>query len=110
MIPLLPLRLEVDAGPSGDHVDDSTIWLLGEVFLLWWLGVVWVVWIWVMRRWGRGWEDLHFLAVLVCMVGWMLGMVVIVWLLLVVVVCVRDDSLVVGWLCSRHPIPGGLRF
>ena len=31
-------------------------------------------------------------------------------LVVVVVVCVRDDSLVVGWLCSRHPVPGGLRF
>jgi hypothetical protein len=35
---------------------------------------------------------------------------VVVWLLLVVVVCVRGDSLVVGWLCSRHPVLGGLRF
>jgi hypothetical protein len=43
MIPLLPLRFEVDAGPSGDHVNDSAIWLLGEVFLLWWLRVVLVV-------------------------------------------------------------------
>ena len=34
VIPLLPLRFEVNAGPSGDHVDDSAIWLLGEVFLL----------------------------------------------------------------------------
>jgi hypothetical protein len=35
---------------------------------------------------------------------------VVVWLWVVVVICVRDNSLVVGWLCSRHPIPGGLRF
>jgi hypothetical protein len=41
MIPLLPLRLEVDAGPSGDHVDDSAIRLIGEVFLLWRLGWFW---------------------------------------------------------------------
>jgi hypothetical protein len=34
MIPLLPLRLEVDAGPSSDHVNDSTIRQIGEVFLL----------------------------------------------------------------------------
>jgi hypothetical protein len=27
-----------------------------------------------------------------------------------VVVCVRDNSLVVGGLCPRHPVPGGLRF
>jgi hypothetical protein len=38
MIPLLQLRLEVDAGPSGDHVDDPAIWLIGEVFMLWCLG------------------------------------------------------------------------
>jgi hypothetical protein len=25
-------------------------------------------------------------------------------------ICVRDNSLVVGGLCSRHPITGGLRF
>jgi hypothetical protein len=58
----------------------------------------------------RGWNNLYFLMVLVCVVGWMLDVVVIVWLLLLVVVCVRDDSLVVGWLCSRHHVPGGLRF
>jgi hypothetical protein len=23
-------------------------------------------------------------------------------------ICVRDDPLVVGWLCSRHSVPGGL--
>jgi hypothetical protein len=40
----------------------------------------------------------------------MLDVLVILRLLLVVVVCVRDDSLVVGWLCSGHPVPGGLRF
>jgi hypothetical protein len=38
MIPLLSLRLKVDAGPSGDHVNDSAIWLIDEVFLLWCLG------------------------------------------------------------------------
>jgi hypothetical protein len=58
----------------------------------------------------RGWNNLYFLMVPVCMVGWMLDVIVVVWLLLVVVVCVRDNSLVVGWLCSRHPVPGGLRF
>jgi hypothetical protein len=64
-----------------------------------------------MWRWRQRWEDLHFLVVLVRMVGWMLGMVVIVWLLLlVVVVSVRDNSLVVGWLCSRHPVPSDLHF
>jgi hypothetical protein len=74
------------------------------------LGVILVVWILVMRRRVRGWNNLYFLMVLVCVVGWMLDMLVVVWLLLVVVVCVRDDSLVVGWLCSRHLVPGGLRF
>jgi hypothetical protein len=54
--------------------------------------------------------DLHFLAVLVRVVGWVLGVVAVVRLLLLVVVCVRDNSLVVGWLCPGHPIPGGLRF
>jgi hypothetical protein len=33
VIPLLSLRVEVDAGPSGDHVNDSTIRLISEVFL-----------------------------------------------------------------------------
>ena len=74
------------------------------------LGVIMVVWIWVMRRRRRRWKNLHFLTVLVCVVGWMLDVLVVVRLLLVVVVCVRDDSLVVGWLCSGHPVPGGLRF
>jgi hypothetical protein len=32
------------------------------------------------------------------------------WLWVVVLICVRDNSWVVGWLCPRHPIPGGLRF
>jgi hypothetical protein len=106
VIPLLLLHFKVDAGPSGDHADDSMIWLLSEVFLLSCLGVILVVWVWVMGRRMRGWNNLYFLMVLVCVVGWMKA-----WsLLLVVVVCVRDNSLVVGWLCARHPVPGGLRF
>jgi hypothetical protein len=40
----------------------------------------------------------------------MLGVVVVVWLWVVVLICVRDNSLVVGWLCPRHPVPGGLCF
>jgi hypothetical protein len=48
--------------------------------------------------------------VLVCVVGWVLDVLVVVRLLLVVVVCVREDSLVFGWLCSGHPVPGGLHF
>jgi hypothetical protein len=66
MIPLLSLRLEVDAGPSGDDVNDSTIRLIDEVFLL---GVILVVWVWVMQRRRRGWEDLHLLMVWICVVG-----------------------------------------
>jgi hypothetical protein len=72
------------------------------------LGVIMVVWIWVMRR--RRWKNLHFLTVLVRVVGWVLDVLVVVRLLLVVVVCVCDGSLVVGWLCSGHPVSGGLRF
>jgi hypothetical protein len=40
----------------------------------------------------------------------MLGVAVVVWLWVVVLICVRDHSLVVGWLCPRHPVPGGLCF
>jgi hypothetical protein len=40
----------------------------------------------------------------------MLGVAVVVWLWGVVLICVRDNSLVVGWLCPRHPVPGGLCF
>jgi hypothetical protein len=40
----------------------------------------------------------------------MLGVVVVVWLWVVVLICVRDNSLVVGRLCPRHPVPGGLCF
>ena len=106
MIPLLSLRFEVDAGSSGEHVVNSVIWLLGEVFLLWCLGVILVVWVWVMRRRMRGWYNLYFLMVLVCVVGWMLDVVVVVWFLVVVVVCVGDDPLVVGWLGSEHFVLG----
>jgi hypothetical protein len=110
VIPLLSLRLEVDARPYGDHVKDSAIRLIGEVFLLWCLGVILVVWVLVMRRRRWGWDDLYFLMVWVCVVGWVLDGAVVVWLWVVVVICVRDNSLVVGWLCSRHPDPSGLCF
>ena len=50
MVPLLSLRVEVGAGPPSDHVNDSMIRLIGEVFFLWGLGVVDVlllrVWRW----------------------------------------------------------------
>jgi hypothetical protein len=57
-----------------------------------------------MRRWCR--QNLHLLMVLVSMVGWVLDLLVVVGLLLMVCVC--NDPLVVGWLCSGHSVPGGL--
>jgi hypothetical protein len=42
------------------------------------------------------------MVVPICVVGRMLGVVVVVWLWVVVVICVRDNSLVVDWLCPRH--------
>jgi hypothetical protein len=68
---------------------------------------VWLMW---MRRREWGWYDLHLLVVLVYVVRWMLSEVVVVWLWEVMFICVRDNSWVVGWLCPRHPVPGGLRF
>jgi hypothetical protein len=35
---------------------------------------------------------------------------VVVWLWEVVLICVCDNSRVVGGLCPRHLVPGGLRF
>jgi hypothetical protein len=63
----------------------------------------------VRRREWR-WYDLYLLVVLVCVVRWMLSGAVVVWLWEVVLICVRDNSWVVGWLRPRHPVPGGLRF
>jgi hypothetical protein len=40
----------------------------------------------------------------------MLGRVVVVWLWVLVLICVCDNPWVVGGLCPRHPVPGGLRF
>jgi hypothetical protein len=91
-------------------VDDFAIRLIGKVFLFWCLGVILVVWIWLMRRRERGWYNLYLLVVLVCVVGRMLGVAVVVWLWVVVVICVRDNSLVVSWLCPRHFVSGGLCF
>jgi hypothetical protein len=62
------------------------------------------------RRWEWRWYDLYLLVVLVCMVRWMLSEAVVVWLWEVVLICVRDNSWVVGWLRPRHPVSGGLRF
>jgi hypothetical protein len=60
------------------------------------------------REWG--WYDLYLLVVLVCVVRWVLSGAVDVWLWEVVLICMRDNSLVVGGLCPRHPVPGSLRF
>jgi hypothetical protein len=69
VIPLLSLHVEVDAGPSGDHVNDSAIRLISEVFLFWCLGVILVVDVWLMRRREWGWYDLYLLVVLIRVVG-----------------------------------------
>jgi hypothetical protein len=89
-------------------VDDSAIWLIGEVFLLWRWWVILVVWVLGDAEAEAGWEDLYFLMMLICVVGWVLDMDVVVWLMLVI--SVRDNSLIVGWLRPRHPIPSGLCF
>ncbi len=76
------------------------------------LGVVGVVDVWLLRvwRWEWGRYDLHLLVVLVCVVRWMLSEALVVWLWEVVLICMHDNSLVVGGLCPRHPVPGSLRF
>jgi hypothetical protein len=51
---------------------------------------------------------LYLLVVLVCVVRWMLSGVVVVWLR-ELLICVRDNSRVVGWLRPCHPVSGGLR-
>jgi hypothetical protein len=43
VVSFLPLCVEVHTGSPSDHVDDSTIWWLSEVFLfgcLWWVVVL----------------------------------------------------------------------
>jgi hypothetical protein len=112
VVPLLSLRVEVEAGPPSDHVNDSAIRLVSEVFLFWCMGLIWVVDVWLMRvrRQEWRWYDLYLLVVLVCVVRWMLSGAVVVWLSEVVLICVRDNSWVVGWLRPRHHVPGGLRF
>jgi hypothetical protein len=96
--------------PPNDHVNDSAIWLIGEVFLLWGLGVVGVVDVLLLRvwRWEWGRYDLYLLVVLVCVVRWMRSGVVVVWMR-GLLICVRDNSRVVGWLRPCHPVSGGLR-
>jgi hypothetical protein len=91
-------------------MNDSAIRLIDEVLLLWGLGVVGVVDVLLLMVWGWGWGryDLHLLVVLVCVVWWKRSGAVVVWLggLLI---CVRDNSRVVGWLRPFHPVSGGLR-
>jgi hypothetical protein len=104
VVSLLPLCVEVSAGPTGYHVNDSAIRLIGEVFLLWGVGDVLMLLVW---WWGWGRYDLYFLMVLVSVVRWMRG-VVIWWRGLLVSVC--DNSGVVGWLRPCHPVSGCLHF
>jgi hypothetical protein len=61
--------------------------------------------------WGWGWGryDLYLLVMLVCVVRWVRSGTVVVWLK-GLLVCVRDNSRVVGWLRSCHPVSGCLRF
>jgi hypothetical protein len=63
-------------------MNDSAIRLIGEVFLLWGLGVVVVVDVLLLLvwRWGWGRYDLYLLVVLVCVVRWMRSGAVVVWL------------------------------
>jgi hypothetical protein len=107
VVPLLPLCVEVGAGPPSDHMNDSAIRLIGEVFLFWGVGVedVLLLLVW---RWGWGRYDLYFLVVLVCVVRWMRGGGVDVWWR-GLLISVRDNSRVVGWLRPCHPVFGGLR-
>jgi hypothetical protein len=91
-------------------VNDSAIRLIGEVFLLWGLGVMGVVDVLLLRMWRWGWGryDLYLLVVLVCVVGWMRSGAVVVWRR-GLLICVRDNSGVIGWLRPCHPVSGGLR-
>jgi hypothetical protein len=88
-------------------MNDSAIRLIGEVFLFWGVrvGDVLLLLVW---RWGWGRYDLYFLVVLVCVVRWMRGGGVDVWRR-GLLISVRDNSRVVGWLRPCHPVFGGLR-
>jgi hypothetical protein len=91
-------------------VNDSAIRLIDEVFFLWGLGVVGVVDVLLLRVWSWEWGryDLYLLVVLVCVVRWMRSGAVAVWLR-GLLICVCDNSRVVGWLRPCHPVSGGLR-
>jgi hypothetical protein len=93
--------------PPSDHVNDSAIQLIGEVFLLWGVGVgdVLMLLVW---RWGWGRYDLYFLMVLVSVVRWMRGGGVDIWWR-GLLVSVRDNSRIVDWLRPCHSVFGGLR-
>jgi hypothetical protein len=88
-------------------MNDSAIRLIGEVLLLWGVGVVDVLLL-LVWRWGWGRYDLYLLVVLVCVVRWMRSGAVDVWRR-GLLICVRDNSRVVGWLGPCHPVSGGLR-
>jgi hypothetical protein len=88
-------------------MNDSAIRLIGEVLLLWGMGVVDVLLL-LVWRWGWGRYDLYFLVVLVCVVRWMRSRAVDVWRR-GLLICVSDNSRVVGWLRPCHPVSGCLR-
>jgi hypothetical protein len=77
-------------------MNDSTIRLIGEVLLLWGVGVVDVLWLGGGGG-GWGWYDLYLLVVLVCVMRWMRSGAVDVWRR-GLLICVRDNPRVVGWL------------
>jgi hypothetical protein len=87
-------------------VNDSAIRLIGEVFLLWGVGDVLMLLVW---WWGWRRYDLYFLMVLVSVMRWMRGGGVDIWWR-GLLVSVRDNSGVVGWLRPCHPVFGGLCF
>jgi hypothetical protein len=91
-------------------VDDLAVRLLGEVLLLgcWWQRVL--MWRILIMQWRR--EDLDLLMMMVQVIGLVRGLLVVVWLLVVVLglINICDNSLVVSWLISGHPIYGGLGF
>jgi hypothetical protein len=59
-------------------MNDSAIWLIGKVFLLWGMGVMDVLLL-LVWRWWWGRYDLYFLVVLVFVVRWMRSGGVDVW-------------------------------
>jgi hypothetical protein len=56
---------------------------------------------------GVGGYNLYLLVVLVCVVRWRRSGAVVVWLR-GLLVCVRDNSRIVGLLCPCHSVSGGL--